>query len=121
MPNEPKWTPGPWKASSVEDGSFDILGVTASGTVPTIVACLCESSCSSEEDAANARLIAAAPELYEALEELLAAECNDQAYGASVEAIAAMSAVKKARAALLKANPDIVIAHQQAGEPDDAE
>lgn len=41
--------------------------------------------------------------LYEALERLLDAPCNDQAYGAEVSELAEPAAVKNARAALAKA------------------
>jgi len=103
--NEPKWTPGPWEVS-IEDEAIDIIGETSNG-VPTIVTCLCESSCSPEEDIANARLIALAPELYELVEKLIPWA---QAYAASQgvtlrEAGFISDLIATARAALLKANP----------------
>ena len=55
--SEPKWTPGPWIEE--EDG----LEVRAASNYKMVAATL-----GSEERLANANLIAAAPELYEALE-----------------------------------------------------
>jgi len=73
-----KHTPGPWRINhhshiygelwlSVLDGAFDI---THNGAAkPCVVACSRYSAMSDEENLANARLIAAAPELLEALKE----------------------------------------------------
>ncbi len=62
--SEPKWTPGPWSAHEAKFGWEVVVGerplygksITGWGAVSTTEA--------------NARLIAAAPELYEALEAL---------------------------------------------------
>lgn len=61
-----KWTPGPW---SVDDDSITIRAPDALGGEPWDVAAVTEF-CGDNPDIevpANARLIAAAPELYEAL------------------------------------------------------
>ena len=64
-------TPGPWGA----DGLFISSRVDTSGPYRTIVAdCLCDDD---HEGAANARLIAAAPELLAALEQALAVIGSD--------------------------------------------
>lgn len=67
-----KHTPGPWKAVqhgedwwSVLKGAWDISQNGASE--PGVVACAKYSAMTPEENEANARLIAAAPEMLEAL------------------------------------------------------
>ena len=84
-----KHTPGPWnttlRAAPVEDGNDDELEIAISGSNPdqrTIAATFKTDGftvdgyemegCSLEEAQANARLIAAAPDLLEALKQFLA-------------------------------------------------
>ena len=63
---EKKWTPGPW-AQDKFALSVDILA-----SRPKLVATVKSKNCDSpEEMAANAHLIAAAPELYDALEDMV--------------------------------------------------
>lgn len=88
----PKWTPGPWGcdvsrkddcAFLVYDGAYFIAKVCAKPTI--------------EQAAANACLIAAAPDLAEALEDVLADITTD------AEQWAEGTNVYRARAALAKA------------------
>lgn len=59
---ERKWTPGPWVADVVECGAFQVM-------VPGKVICTRANwSSNAPASVANAHLIAAAPDLYEALE-----------------------------------------------------
>ena len=68
MSNQPKWTPGPWKkregAEWIIDGAVDYGRVASVGL-------------GRRDVIANAHLIAAAPDLYTALEELLGAYTID--------------------------------------------
>lgn len=62
MSAEPKWTPGPWKKDGLRVAKFS-RGVIAECPLPKnggVFECV-----------ANSRLIAAAPELYEALSECM--------------------------------------------------
>lgn len=78
MTKETKFTPGPWDAS----------GLTVYDT--------CMDSVASTHNAADARLIAAAPELYEALEAML--DEHDEGHGISHStANMAMDVIAKAR------------------------
>jgi hypothetical protein len=62
---ETKHTPGPWNALADEDGAFEVESDTH------IVAMRGPLTHKSEESIANCRLIAAAPELLEALKDAL--------------------------------------------------
>lgn len=55
--SETKWTPGPWNGRDIKVSDQDAAGISICFTYPP-----------REEYRANARLIAAAPELYEALQ-----------------------------------------------------
>tara|TARA_R110000824_G_scaffold308609_1_gene496046 strand:+ start:114 stop:431 length:318 start_codon:yes stop_codon:yes gene_type:complete len=102
----PKWTPGPWDVrpgwglNAIEvapvDDAPDLVGE------PTEVAGI--SDCYTEHEA-NAHLIAAAPELYEALESLVGQ--IDGACGDVLPAGAFSLARKKAHAALANALGEI--------------
>lgn len=90
MSNDVKggWTPGPWLVESENnpDGS-SLIVVDDEGL---LICDTCDINCGHEEQAeANARLIASAPELFEALQVLLEFD--------------GISAREKARAALAKA------------------
>ena len=62
--NDPAWTLGPWQA-----GAFRTTVYDADGT--EIAECIGEPPYDEATSAANARLIAAAPELYDALANLV--------------------------------------------------
>lgn len=65
MPDEMKWTPGPWRISAFElRAGSETRWIMAADDFS--VACV--ESRDGEENDANAHLIAAAPELYAALE-----------------------------------------------------
>ena len=64
---EPKWTPGPWRIEGkIEDGEVSIVNRDAPDEVPRDI-------CTAHSGEANARLIAAVPEMDDALGE--ADEC----------------------------------------------
>lgn len=75
MSNETKWTPGPWHVGGVQRCTvYDVRAQRVANSFEGVLAVLR----SDEECKANARLIAAAPELAEALEKLIeAAESSD--------------------------------------------
>jgi hypothetical protein len=97
-------TPGPWKAG-FDDGSGPTM-VHRDGR-PGIIAetnpgCGCCAGEATDENRADARLIAAAPELLEALERMLSfAQAMPQSMGADFDVI------PLARAAITKARGDV--------------
>ena len=108
MSNETKWTPGPWVAyENAEDKCFYVAQQDGAPYTPDY-SDVCGLECrtwSGERtivQQANAHLIAAAPELYAALEDavfrirstLILLECDDEFIARETE---------KARAALAKA------------------
>ena len=72
MTTETKWTPGPWKVLPRGDltskFTIPVFATVGDGVVCSIV----HTYTAEPRDRANARLIAAAPDLYEALAGLLA-------------------------------------------------
>lgn len=103
MSAKSKFTPGPWQAEGfrVREVHRDFsYGIWKDGVRLALVDCRPLAKRSEEE--ANARLIAAAPELMAALQELLAVVDHENAYGA-IEARIAKIARLGARAALDKA------------------
>lgn len=71
--NEPKWTKGPWEALPQNGAGPMIVHIFDTGNQmrPTgyrLIAHMLERGNSLDQDRANAHLIAAAPDLYEALE-----------------------------------------------------
>lgn len=99
--NTPAFTPGPWFA--VNDGTevhdretrFDNANGARIGCTPNLVASV-DFTGGRGDRAANANLIAAAPELYEALREFVGAVESGTTF-------ADVSVVQGARAALAKA------------------
>ena len=83
--SEPKFTPGPWLFSSYKSGNSVIVTDGKEFDVATV---------NYPNRDANAHLIAAAPELYEALEELL---IQTRQYGHEPEIAMAEAALAKAR------------------------
>jgi hypothetical protein len=75
--NEPKFTPGPWWFSEASNGNYDIgQGDYALATTVPMWNGLGYSERQEGQDVANARLIAAAPELLAACEALIASKCS---------------------------------------------
>ena len=76
---EPKWTPGPWEIKPTLDGDAMILGTNGDKSEYVGTVTLRQIACPfpaleewiKEKRMANARLIAAAPDLYEACEAAL--------------------------------------------------
>lgn len=109
MPVETKWTPGPWEwreHAEREETHHDIVGPLPIGLNPllrryVVADTMNRHHCvSPEEDHANAHLIAAAPELYEALEDMMGLVGVQISAGHYEECCAR---VKKAQSALAKA------------------
>jgi len=101
MSNETKWTPPPWVDEGPnQDGERCLFGADDSAVAVTIP--VGSPDARTERSVANAHLIAAAPELYAALEDavfrirstLILLECDDEFIARETE---------KARAALAKA------------------
>lgn len=106
--SETKWTPAPWglayywrgHAPCLESKKNEVIAVMGDGERHGEVAYVATSLRSAYEDAANARLISAAPELYEALSFLLLGVTNIR--GIDMEDYC-LPEIKVARAALTKA------------------
>lgn len=84
----PAWTPGPWRDG--QDGNTRVYGPDGMGEHSGLIATVFKGR-------ANARLIAAAPDLAEALEELLFEDSDKSEVDRVVTRV-------KARAALAKAH-----------------
>ena len=103
MTSEPKWTPGPWDFSMAKmpiDGEYDYcISAVVDGERYVISEAFGRVSEKQRPNAhANARLIAAAPELYEALERLVADVADYDAWERPCHAVdTARAALKKAR------------------------
>ena len=94
MSNETRWTPGPWSVErSVIRGDADHLGRTVA-VASTLNVAWPFGRRATKEEPYNALLIATAPELYEALEEMLE-ECEDDEFAPHV--MEAKAALAKAR------------------------
>ncbi len=93
-----KWTKGPWrKVEDWADGAYHILTADGHPLLTTLSA--------TDEDAANAQLATAAPDLAEALEDLLsyATQLELLEYGPDEGEGARHATIIKAAAALAKA------------------
>ena len=70
-----KWTPGPWFSVNIgtdEEPMMDVKAARIAGQEPRHCVAICATGDSPQPmETANAHLIAAAPELYEALEDCL--------------------------------------------------
>lgn len=97
MTDQPKWTKGPWagKGQTSEDDVFcgTMHRICADGAWLAFVPTWKDNPDEASEAEANARLIAAAPDLYAELVSLMAAyaECNGEchpAYGRAEYALA---------------------------------
>lgn len=89
MSTQEKHTPGSWHTTKVIEDDERVFNICAPNGCPVAVARRC-----GPEDAHNARLIAAAPELLEALQAFVryAEDCNDD----SLELDRAHAAIAKA-------------------------
>lgn len=100
MSNE-NWTPGPWQRSPSQGSGGSFIEHIDQEYVGHMVAFvhashgMFDAPVATERDVANAHLVAAAPELYEALDQAVTS-MRDSGYPAS------NSAVKAAKAALSK-------------------
>lgn len=106
MSTQTKWTPGPWR---IDEANRTLVARLVGGEYEYICSVDPEefsvSDMTDEENRANATLIAAAPELYEALEDLLgyfrsgnAVDVERATIKANApEVLAARAALKKAR------------------------
>lgn len=108
MSGETKWTPGPWVVSDSQDEVSVCMGTAIDSPYEYTCGHVWQTpdvywSEADKEDIANAQLIAAAPDLYEALEDMLSGwkyirESHGDLYGVGWD-----RAQNKARAALAKA------------------
>jgi len=73
-------TPGPWIAHTLPDGTLEILGAEA---LPVAVTCFYRDG----TQHANAKLIAAAPALFKALDQLQSTPNDPRAHRAALDAI----------------------------------
>lgn len=69
MPNETKWTPGPWVMTN--PGGGPVVDVAPENEIRRPLAFLPAGDRTRAENLANAALIAAAPEMYEALRDII--------------------------------------------------
>jgi hypothetical protein len=98
---EAKHTPGPWR---VGDAGCTVFGPKTDAPSPKTVASITRQPIPSAEHRANAALIAAAPDMYEALVALFAECAMIHRYGGSEDNTAAAHAAEEAaRAAIAKA------------------
>lgn len=102
MSDRPKWTPGPWHVGAQNDALYVLDAAPSPAPYdgplpreygPNVVA---TPNWRSEEYHANAHLISAAPELYEALERLLEDAFLDIS-GEPIDTAYAYAALAKAR------------------------
>jgi hypothetical protein len=94
--NEPKWTKGEWKVD-LESGEITVNDSMVLGTIFGADDYLCCEEDISEECKANAQLIASAPKLYEALENLVNRIDKGLALGEKLDVEPARKALAKAR------------------------
>ena len=97
----PKWTPGPWIAfdRTGDDGPLiDVFKQREEGIVDLITS-IAESECSIEEDEGNIHLIAAAPDMYAALEHAIkdAEDSRGDCGGYAIDVDECRAALAKAR------------------------
>lgn len=98
MSAETKWTPGPWHTCRAGYSTVYVEARIGGGTVQEVAACG-PTVAGSEQQEANAHLIAAAPELYEALVKLVSWMPGPLAWHFD----APIKAVERAREVLAKA------------------
>ena len=90
---EPKWTPGPWTVVNVGTKKEPMLDVKATRIAGKPSLAICSTGDSPQEmETANARLIAAAPDMYAALKIVSALQAAHPEVLAVVDA-----AMRKAR------------------------
>lgn len=91
-------TPGPWRLERTAEGEFDGAVLAERGdNNGTFRVCLFKYMGHSETAEANARLISAAPELLEAIKELIHLPgYNAQAFGGAVPMAKILKAIDKA-------------------------
>lgn len=93
-----KWTPGPWDPETYPHGGFDIAALGAGRLGGTLIIVSRNPHSDVEAMHANAHLIAAAPEMYEALDALLIGmEASGGWAGDDGLFDAGMAALRKAR------------------------
>lgn len=92
---EKKWTPGPWRA--FYKNKYDEWHVSIPLENSNMRWAIFPDGINSRNPAADAHLVAAAPELYDALENLLACVVKSRGYNANEAVINAVKALAKAR------------------------
>ena len=100
----PKFTPGPWKVVPFTEPDLCIPDVVSESRI-SVCTCYNGSVGDVNETNANARLIAAAPDLYAACEMIIRFENHVGAQMSAAGADAVLRAISCALAALAKAAP----------------
>jgi hypothetical protein len=106
MVSERKWTPGPWHLSdeTIRDGLWSKL---LYGQPEGMLAIIRVGHQGGYYGDANARLISAAPDLYEALSAMIREIGEARSHGSSAIDLISSSAIEMARAALSKARGEL--------------
>jgi len=93
--SESQFTPGPWKKFSwLNDRYLAVIDSIPDRDGAVVANCICHVALTNEDAKANARLIAAAPELLAACEAFIDADSQD---GGSLAYVMAIEAIKKAK------------------------
>lgn len=96
--SEPAWTPGPWQARQRSDGAWLVVATDEYETSVTVT-----YATTRQRPRDNATLIASAPDLYDALDQLIA-ELPDPAFLTDgILSVPLRESVEVARAALARA------------------
>lgn len=101
---ETKFTPGPWSIVRYGDGSSLVIHSDADNRVCFMATASSDRPSSHPAIRANARLIAAAPALFEALHDLVHGRISDSAKATEATRQRRRDAWENAKAALLLAN-----------------
>ena len=96
MQNETKFTPGPWFTKREGWSTVYVEARIDGGMIQEVAACG-PTDAGQDQQQANAHLIAAAPELYEALDALIKLYEEDDGCRELPEYISARTALSKAR------------------------
>ena len=100
MSDKPKWTPGPWYKCGTRRDSYNAITSIKVGSAPAYMIAETFGAPKGDLSQVNARLIAAAPEMAEALAKLLIRyriDAGEECYQDDPASVAARAALRKAR------------------------